>query len=656
MKNIFFRIALCTGLVLTGCNDSFLDKSPITGITEENAFDSYDNFKAFMWPCYTMFNNTTIRTSTHASCIGQNGQYGGDVDAGYFEKKGFNGYNTFAYQTKGSVTSGNGWDFKSFIRRINIMLSHLDAADMTLVEKEHWKSVGYFFHSFWYMELIDRFGDIPWVEKVLNENSEEMFAPRMDRKEVAAKVMERLKWAEEHIGNFEKRDGENTINIDCIRAAISRFGLREGTWRKYHEIEGGHAFLDECIRTSELLMASYNELYKGTDIQPAAGYGEMWTTEDLSKVPGIILYKAHVKDINPASGCHFEHTSSHNIEMNQNTVDLYLMKNGKPIGNPDSKYHGDKTMYATFRDRDPRLYHVVMPPYKVEANGKDKPEENPGASWGYTSNKADREYIDLLGSNYTTSNPGIGMKRLPGQNWSASLVPEIPRLGTGAFVTCRSGYYVWKLWSNWEQNFNVGSVNLSDMPIFKIEEVLLNYAEAKAELGQFDQTIADKTINKLRERAGVSKMVVSEIDDSFDPQRPSYYPKGTSFNREDKNKGGVKVPALLWEVRRERIIELMGEGFGFYDVRRWRMAPWFTNRTATGIWVSKEYALKNNMTLYNPMTGFSDGLDGKMTEGYLYLFNDPIKEGKGWDDKYYLYQVPTDEILLNPNLIQNPGW
>ncbi len=72
--------------------------------------------------------------------------------------------------------------------------------------------------------------------------------------------------------------------------------------------------------------------------------------------------------------------------------------------------------------------------------------------------------------------------------------------------------------------------------------------------------------------------------------------------------------------------------------------------------MSKEEAMKNNMTLYDPETGYSDETDGSLTEGNLYLFNDPLKEGKGWLDKYYLYQVPTTEILLNPELEQNPGW
>ena len=200
MKKIFIGMALVSGLALTGCNDSFLDKTPITDLTEENAFSSYANFQSFMWPCYEMFTNTTIRTSTRSNGWGPGGQYDGDVDANYFNNRSSSGFNQFAYQTVGLVASGNGWNFSSFIRRINIMLSHIDASDMTQEEKDHWRAVGYFFHSFWYMELIDRFGDVPWVDKVLTESSEETYGPRVARTEVADKVLERLQWAEQNIG------------------------------------------------------------------------------------------------------------------------------------------------------------------------------------------------------------------------------------------------------------------------------------------------------------------------------------------------------------------------------------------------------------------------------------------------------------------------
>lgn len=648
MKKIIINLTVCAAFVFTGCNDSFLDKYPVTGLTEDNAFTSYSNFQSFMWPCYEMFTNDVIANAIKG--FGQDGFYKGDIRAGYFQQKYESGYNPYAYQTVASVASGNGWNFSTFIRRINIMLSHIDASEMSDSEKNHWRAVGYFFHSYWYMELIDRFGDIPWVDQVLTESSPEIYQPRDSRDMVAAKILERLKWAEENMGDFESRDGSNTINIHCVRAALSRFSLREGTWRKYHGLSDADTYLKECIRVSGVLMKDFPILFQGAGVdanQPAAGYGQLWNTEDLANVPGVILYKEFTSAY-ASNQCYVEHTASHHVEMNQHTVDLYLMNNGRPIRNDASGYHGSQDIYAVFRDRDPRLYQVVMPPYKVIANGANKPEGNPNATWGYTDNPADREYIDLLGANVTCSNPGEGMKRLPGQNWSASLVPEIPNLGTGAFVTCRSGYYVWKNWNNWETNFNNGARNTADKPIFKIEEVLLNYAEAMFEMGQFNQHVADETINKLRDRVHIGRMDVSAINGNFDPNRGYYYPSG--------NTNGIQVDPVLWEIRRERIIELMGEGFGFYDIRRWRMAQWFLNRTATGFWTTKEYALSKNRTLYNPETGFSDGTNGSMTEGYLYLFNDPLKEGKGWLEKYYLYQIPTTEIVLNPNLTQNPGW
>lgn len=61
MKKIFINMMILSSIAFTGCNDSFLDKTPVTELTEETAFNSYDNFKAFMWPCYEMFTNTTIR-------------------------------------------------------------------------------------------------------------------------------------------------------------------------------------------------------------------------------------------------------------------------------------------------------------------------------------------------------------------------------------------------------------------------------------------------------------------------------------------------------------------------------------------------------------------------------------------------------------------
>lgn len=649
MKKIYISLTFLLGLGFTACNDSFLEREPQTSLTEENAFQSYDNFKAFAWPLYEVFSNTMFGTAINGT--GQGSCYSADINAGWMYSRGthLNG-NSYAFGRITSVASGNGWSFDGALRRANIMLSHIDNSNMTDAEKNHWRAVGYFFHSYWYMELINRFGDVPWVESPLTDQSEEMYEPRQPRKEVADKVLERLQWAEQYIGDFESKDGANTINKDCVQALLSRFTLREATWRKYHELGDYEDYLRECIRVSGELMQKYPTLYQGVDNQPAAGYGEMWTTEDLGTVPGLILYFQFVDGLKYHNFSALEHMDSGNTEMTQEGVDLYLCKDGQSIANSEL-YEGDKTPNATFRNRDPRLYHVVMPPYKVVSKQVTKDDPR---TWEYTDNPEDREYIDIMGANESCSNPGVGMKRLPAQNWTAQLVPSVPNLmdGEGAtgFVRGYSGYYVWKGWSNWEKNQNGGvTQNTSDKPIFKIEEVLLNYAEAQWELGAFDQAVADKTINLLRDRAGVGSMVVSSINDAFDPNRGKYYPKG--------NSEGILLDPVLWEIRRERMVELMGEGFGFYDIRRWRMAPWFLNRQHKGMWAQKSMIKSTSSTqFFLDENGDPQGMTGNMSEGYIYLEPDPIKAGEGWQERYYLYQVPTQEIILNPALTQNEGW
>lgn len=617
--------------MLVACNDAFMEKYPKTSLTEGTAFKTYDNFKSYMFHCYEMFTNGNIATSLDNS-FAMNGPYRGEVWSGLLARR--TSYNPYAFQTISNVSSGNGWSF-GYIRHINLMLANVDKADaLTQAERNHWKSLGFFFHSYWYMELVNRFGDVPWVTKVLNESSPEAFGPRDNRKNVTDSILVRLKWAEENIGNFQNRDGANTINKEVVQAVLSRFALREATWRKYHNLGDYDKYLAECARVSEELMTKYPVLYYGTDGQPAAGYGEMWNTEDLGKIPGVILFKPYKESVWTHNNCYVEHTSSHTIEMPQHTVDMYLCKDGKTIST-SALYEGDKDIYSTFRNRDPRMYHTIMPPYRVKAAKGDY------ATWSFTSNPSDREYMDILGLNESCSNPGVGMKRLPGQNWGADLLPYIPNLQNGianegtkskAFVACRSGYYVWKNWNQWEANFNNGALNTSDKPIFKIEEVLLNYAECKWEQGKFDQAVADISINKLRKRAGVSPMLVAEIDELFDPKR-------------DKS-----IDPVLWEIRRERIIELLGEGFSFDDIRRWKVAPWFVNQQQLGMWIPQA---KVNESLWDENTHLPTK---SKTEGYIYLWADPKVEGKGWLDKYYLYQIPTDEIVLNSKLTQNPGY
>jgi len=663
MKKIIKYTAIAAlALGISACNDDFLQKAPTSTISESTVFESYTSAQAYAWQFYSLLYDTNIGTS--ANSHGYASIYNADRYAGYFSQRSTSVGNAYAFQTVTDAASGNGWNFTP-IYKINIMLRGLEVSSMPENEKNHWKAVAYFFHSWWYMELINRFGDVPWVDKVIDPESEDAYIPRTSRDVVAQNIMTNLKWAEENIGEFSSQDGKNAINKACVQMALSRFTLREGTWRKYHGLTGADTYLKECARVSKDVMDAYPTLHTGTDGQPGAGYGEMWTSPDLGTVPGVILYKEYVSGLTVTAFNFRERNDQAVYQLSQDMVDMYLTKNGLPIHNTNNTmYEGDShDIYDVFRNRDPRLYHTVTPPYKIVKGAglshPDLPEGSKTGQWAYdTSDPKYREYIDLMGADVNPANPGLAgaMKRLPISNWNAgNIIASVPNLrGMIAPCSTNSGYYLWKNYCCWDLCNNNAATSEGDKPIFKVEEAILNYAEAKCELNEFNQTAADISINRLRDRVGVSRMKVSEIDANFDPNRD----KGNNPHWSG-NKADYEVNPLLWEVRRERIIELMGEGFGFYDVRRWAKAPYFINRQEKGMYAytnSSDYNLilsNADMGLLNESTTLKDNT---MTEGYLYVQASPKTQGKGWLDKYYLYCVPTEEIILNPKLTQNPGW
>ena len=102
-------------------------------------------------------------------------------------------------------------------------------------EKGQWKAVGLFFRSFRYIELLSKYGAVPWLEDVVEkDDTDVIYGPRTSRYDVAANILRDLKFAEEHIK--ADGDGDNTINRNAVLALFSRFGLREGTWRRYHNL------------------------------------------------------------------------------------------------------------------------------------------------------------------------------------------------------------------------------------------------------------------------------------------------------------------------------------------------------------------------------------------------------------------------------------
>jgi len=602
-----YILIVCLLITIAGCKKDFLDKLPKVTLTSETALITNENFNTYAWGLYDYFQG-----------------YGGNDYPPYFVSQEFNSDNIsqtlsgrmspYAFQTKalpvtndetGSLVISQ-WSF-SYIRRVNVMLDKVDGSTMSQQDKDHWRSVGYFFRALRYYDMIAAFGDVPWVEHALTDTSKSvLFAARTPRDQVAKNVLENLIWAESHIkpSNSAGVD-KNTINEHVVRALISRFGLFEGSWRKYHGLGDADTYLQACKTYSEKLLTSFPTIM--------SSYDDVFNSEDLSGKPGIILFRQYAANLRNHANPRFSGSTSWYADLTKNAVESFLCTDGRPI-TTSPLYNGDKSMYNTFRNRDRRLYFCAVPPYKVNASA---------ATFTLTANAADAEYINLM-----NTLPGNVNKRLPQLAQSATwttgnVIGTSPhfRNFNGGQPQCvgELGYYFWKFSNRIPFDNSTNSTN--DCPLFRIEEVMLNYAEAMFELGSFNQSVADATINKLRVRAGVANMDLSVITAGFD------------LNRD------MAVDPVLWEIRRERRIELLGDGFRFNDLKRWKKGA-YLNTQALGIWAK------------NADYGNKLSISGGAAEGYVKFFDTPL----GWLEKYYLEPIPPQEIALNPQLKQSKDW
>lgn len=158
-----------------------------------------------------------------------------------------------------------------------------------------------------------------------------------------------------------------------------------------------------------------------------------------------------------------------------------------------------------------------------------------------------------------------------------------------------------------------------DYPIIRYAEVLLNYAEAVFER---DDKISDEdlaiSLNLTRKRVN--------------PNMPDLTNAFVSANNLE----------MRTEIRRERTVEFYDENFRIDDLKRWKTAEEEMPMNLTGVkWRGTEYETK-----------WSDASSKTMDAEGCIIY----EQGRVWEEKHYLYPLPMDQLKLNPNLKQNPGW
>ncbi|MFP4064036.1 MAG: RagB/SusD family nutrient uptake outer membrane protein [Bacteroidales bacterium] len=576
-------------ILALACHDE-LNLYPQDELTEATSFESYDNVKTYAWAFYETFpayDGAPLSEPT-----------GKDADADLIQWGRWSEGNDYLWDRYKVPTASDDWDEPySNIRSINIMLDNLENSEMSERDRNHWRSVGLFFRSYEFFDLLKRYGGVPWLEHAITDADEDiLFGPRNSRDEVASNILRDLVWAAEHIK--PDGDGPNTINQDVVNALLSRFGLFEGTWRKYHELGDYEEFLEASIEASEAVMENNTTLHDN--------YDEVFNSESLAGMNGILLYKRYVEDELHHLGATNYRSSNSAFDITRKGIDKFLCRDGKTVHH-SPLFGGYTDKYAEFRDRDIRLYFLTPPPYKVNKLGAQ--------SWEHTGEETDREYFYEM-----ERISGPMNKELPDLNWNGNVVSEVPNFEEAVFNRTWNGYRFWKIYN--ELNTGRSSADFADAPIFRLGEVLVNYAEAMFEMGRFDQSVADISINPLRERGEVAPMNLGDITADFDPSRDP------------------EVDPVLWEIRRERAVELMGDGFRREDLRRWKKMDYATE-VKLGRWIRQgDYES-------------SIHIQGDAQEGFVQVVRGTPP---AFPEHYYLFPIPAEQIAMNPSLEQNPGW
>lgn len=493
-------------------------------------------------------------------------------------------------------TDGN-WKWTK-LREMNFFLSRSSQIEEESVRLRY-EGLTRFFRAYFYFEKVKRYGDVPWVDKPLSSDDKELYKGRDSREFVMEKVMEDIDFA---IANLPEKQDVYHVTRWTARALKSRIALFEGTFRKYHGIDGYEKYLQECVTASEPFLNGPYTIYT-TGSTP---YQDLFTSQNAIGTE-IILARAYTSAISGMThdvNGHLTGATMGRPGMTRNAVNMYLMRDGSRY--TDQPGYATKTFVDECKNRDLRMAQTIRTPkYKRIGGNKE-------------------------------------------------LAPDLSRSTTG--------YQLIKYLT--EEKYDANKASTNDMPLFRLAEVLLNYAEAKAELGTLKQDDLNKTIKPLRSRAGLPELDMEEANENPDPYLSS--PETGYANVTGANKG------VILEIRRERTLETPMEGLRYWDIMRWKEGKRF-EKPIEGLYFAGtgEYDLDGNGTVDVYIYDSETAPGNKADVLYLKLGTDIVLSEKTsgnllahsaihriWnEERDYLYPIPTDDRVLTQGAIsQNPGW
>lgn len=539
--------------------------------------------------------------------------YVGDLSTDNAATTGVTEIKNMMIGTPTAATVTDGWNWAP-LRNINYYLENLRKAKISEAALNHYEGLGRFFRAKFYMEKVKRYSNVPWYDKVLETNNADLYRKQDSRTFVVDKIFEDYAFAAQHV---REDDRAGAVNKWVVLAYQARHALHEGTFRKYHaelSLQGtANAYLQLARDVAKQIIDNGGFSIYNTG-KPMTDYGSLFNNTNLESNPEVILATFNENE-KQNSGWWAYMFGNYEVNPVRDLMQAYLMADGTPFTSQPG--YQTKLFVEEFQNRDPRLYQTYAYP-----------------GW------------ELINTSTYAQGGGIYVQQLT-KNFS--------------------GYHQIKGFVN---NTSTAVQNSLDVPVIRLAEILLIYAEARAELGELTQADLDLSINQLRARAGMVNLMLNA---PADPVLQSQYPNVTGTQQE-----------VLREIRRERRVELALEGFRFDDLMRWHAGkliekepeglyfPGLGKYDLTGDGVDDIILIPNTQPVPAEENKEQNSLGKKLiyyqvgpqgSDASFYLSNgtsgtsvtDP-ERGTFMEPKYYYRPVPAPQVLLNPNLEQVFGW
>lgn len=578
-KAIVFFISM--SFILIACEKNLLEKLPTDQVSSEVFFYQPNDMMIYM----NQFYAGSLFAVRWGNLIGNTyDESGNGISGDDRNSDDMITYRKISELLEGSRTisygNGPGWSFKD-VRSINYFFDNYKKSTAKFDDYKQYVGEAHFFRALIYFVLLKKFGDVPWYSNTLQTNSPELYDARTPRNVVADNIIKDLDSAAMYLTG-KRNGGASRVYKGLALGLQSRVALYEGTWEKYHAGDPfgvsnpqPEKYFNKVIEATTTIMNSGQfEIYnKGNSM---SDYNDLFKMQDYSSTTEAMFLKQFSSDLSVFNQKNYKLAYPLGECLTKELADSYLCTDGNPItGN--ALFGGYSTISTEVQNRDPRFYQTIF---------------TPSAPW-----LVDNNSVKLWREAYVQLN-------------------TVPSFYAGTGYVLRKGYD--PLLANQNESSETDPIIL-----FRYAEVLLNFAEAKAELGTITQIDLDKSIGLLRSRVGMPNISLGNI-------------------KTDPNWNFPDLSPIINEIRRERHLELATEGLRWMDIARWAGADeLIVGKRPKGFKASQ---LSTDLFPVDK-DGFLDPFQLALPSGYGFVIN-----------RDYLDPIPQGAITLNPKLTQNPGW